>query len=122
MTDEQLQPFAAAAMIDAHTLPLEFEPVPAANAPTPGLETGWASLGEYAGAELGVWQLSEGEMHDTEAEEVFVVVSGEATIEFLEPAHPAIRVHAGSIVRLEAGMRTKWTVHSPALRKVVLLP
>ena len=117
-----LEPFGAAEAIDAHTLPLELEPVPAANEPSEGLTTGWASLGEYAGGELGVWQLSRGEMIDTEAEELFVVISGEATIDFVEPARPSISVHAGSIVRLEAGMRTKWTVTTPQLRKVVLLP
>lgn len=122
MTDEQLPTFPAAEAIDAHALPLEFEPVPAELEPTAGLETGWASLGEFAGAELGVWEMRAGEMHDTEADEVFVVVSGEATIEFLEPVHPALEVRAGSIVRLAAGMRTKWTVHTAALRKVVLLP
>lgn len=122
MTDETLEPFAAARMVDAHTVPLEFEAVPAEHEPTEGLETGWTTLGEYAGAELGVWQISQGEMRETETEEIFVVVSGEATIDFIEPAHPSIKVHAGSIVRLETGMRTYWTVHTPALRKVALIP
>ncbi|HET8896428.1 MAG TPA: cupin domain-containing protein, partial [Protaetiibacter sp.] len=72
------------------------------------------------GAEVGVWEITPGVASDVEEHEVFVVLSGRATITFdgrLEP----IAVRAGSVVRLEAGMRTTWTVHE-TLRKVYVTP
>lgn len=112
----------AAVQIDALALELHHEPVPAANAPSEGCTTGYVGLGGYAGAELGVWEMRRGVMHDTEAEELFVVVDGEATVEILAPAPARLELRPGTVVRLAAGMRTRWTVHSAALRKVVLVP
>lgn len=70
---------------------------------------------------LGVWEMSAGAMFDVEADEVFVVISGRATIDFLDGELPPIEVRPGSIVRLAAGMRTRWTVLGPPIRKVYLL-
>jgi uncharacterized cupin superfamily protein len=60
---------------------------------------------------------------DFEVEEVFVVLSGRARVEFVgvpDGALPApIDIGPGSIVRLTAGMSTTWTVHE-TLRKVYL--
>ena len=44
-------------------------------------------------------------------------MSGDATVEFIEPALPSVDLRPGSVVRLEAGMRTVWTVRE-TLRKV----
>ena len=57
---------------------------------------------------------------DTEAEEVFVVLSGRATIRFLSPALPSLEVGPGSIVHLAEGMQTEWTV-TETLRKVYVV-
>jgi uncharacterized cupin superfamily protein len=65
----------------------------------------------------GVWEMSPGAMSDVEEDEVFVVLSGEATVDFVEPALPSVSLRAGSVLRLEAGMRTVWTVRE-TLRKV----
>ena len=56
-------------------------------------------------------------MCDAEVDELFVVVSGDATVEFIDPALPSVDLRPGSVVRLEAGMRTVWTVRE-TLRKV----
>ena len=78
-----------------------------------------AVLGEWRGAEVGVWDCAPGTYPDTEADEIFVVLAGAATVEFLEPELPAIEIGPGDVVRLEEGMRTVWTVREH-LRKVYL--
>jgi len=83
--------------------------------------TGWTALGTTVdGAEVGVWEITPGVVHDVEEHEVFVVLSGRATIAFDGRPEPIV-VRAGSVVRLEAGMRTTWTVHE-TLRKVYVTP
>lgn len=72
------------------------------------------------GADVGVWEITPGVVRDVEEHEVFVVLAGSATIEFAD-GRPAIDVSAGSVVRLDAGMRTTWTVHE-TLRKIYVLP
>ncbi len=72
------------------------------------------------GAEVGVWEITPGVVRDVEEEEIFVVLKGRATIEFAD-GRPAIEVSAGSVVRLDGGMGTTWTVHE-TLRKIYVLP
>jgi uncharacterized cupin superfamily protein len=115
----------AGAVTDAAALPLEHEPVPAdqvvAGAPT----TGYAPLDEpgggtgAVGGELGVWEMTPGAMRDTEVDEVFLVIAGRATVEFVDPLLTSIELRPGSIVRLDAGMQTVWTV-TETLRKLFI--
>lgn len=72
------------------------------------------------GAEVGVWEITPGVVRDVEEEEIFIVLKGSATIEFAD-GRPSIDVSAGSVVRLDAGMGTTWTVHE-TLRKIYVLP
>ena len=74
-------------------------------------------LGTWRGLEVGVWECAPGTYPDTEVDELFVVLAGSAIVEFIDPALPAIEIEPGSVVRLEEGMRTVWTVRE-ALRKV----
>ncbi|MFI9274944.1 cupin domain-containing protein [Kitasatospora sp. NPDC052896] len=68
------------------------------------------------GRELrGVWQITPGVVTDTEADELFVVLSGRATVEIADG--PTLEVGPGDLARLHAGDRTVWTVHE-TLRKV----
>jgi uncharacterized cupin superfamily protein len=62
----------------------------------------------------GLWQCTPGRVTDVEADEMFVVVSGRATIEFEDGA--SIDVGPGDVCVLEEGARTVWTVHE-TLRK-----
>ncbi|MFE6282218.1 cupin domain-containing protein [Streptomyces sp. NPDC057877] len=62
----------------------------------------------------GVWQITPGVVTDTEADELFVVVSGSATIEV--EGGPTLTVGPGDLVVLREGDRTTWTVHE-TLRK-----
>jgi uncharacterized cupin superfamily protein len=113
----------AGAVTDAAALPLEHEPVPADQVVAGAPGTGYAPLDEPAGAdadgELGVWEMTPGAMRDTEVDEVFLVIAGRATVEFVDPALPPIELRRGSIVRLDAGMQTVWTV-TETLRKLFI--
>jgi uncharacterized protein len=65
--------------------------------------------------ERGVWEITPGVVTDEEADELFVVVSGRATVDVEDG--PTLEVGAGDAVVLQAGWRTTWTVHE-TLRKV----
>ncbi|KQV93740.1 cupin domain-containing protein [Streptomyces sp. Root369] len=62
----------------------------------------------------GIWQITPGVVTDTEADELFVVISGSATIEV--EGGPTLKVGPGDMAVLRAGDRTTWTVHE-TLRK-----
>ena len=84
-------------------------------------ETGILELADFAGVSMGVWEHTEGVSTDTEVDEVFIVISGGATIEFTDAAAPPLEVEAGDIVRLSAGAKTRWIVRDH-IRKVYLTP
>ncbi|HET6507719.1 MAG TPA: cupin domain-containing protein [Baekduia sp.] len=63
----------------------------------------------------GIWQLTPGTVTDVEADELFVVLSGSATIAFEDG--PVLEVGPGDVVKLPEGARTVWTVHE-TLRKI----
>lgn len=69
----------------------------------------------------GVWEHTPGVSTDVEVDEVFVVLTGRATIEV--EGGPTLEVGPGSLGILEAGARTTWQVHE-TLRKAfaVTLP
>ena len=80
--------------------------------------TGAATLGRFGGLEVGVWEMTPGVMSDVEADEVFVVLSGAATVEFDDGTTP-LQLSPGDVVRLAEGARTVWTV-TETLRKIYL--
>lgn len=101
----------------ASEVPVALTPVPPAQVVAGAPATGTVDLDEDMG--MGVWEMTPGAMRDVEIDEVFVVVAGSATVEFVAPALPAIELAPGAIVRLEAGMQTVWTVRE-TLRKIYL--
>ncbi|NBE55137.1 cupin domain-containing protein [Streptomyces boluensis] len=62
----------------------------------------------------GIWQITPGVVTDTEADELFVVVSGRATVEV--EGGDVLELGPGDMAVLRAGDRTTWTVHE-TLRK-----
>lgn len=68
---------------------------------------------------VGVWEHGPGTSTDVEADEVFVVLSGRATVAV--EGGPTLELGSGDIGVLVAGDRTTWTVHE-TLRKVYVLP
>ena len=78
--------------------------------------------GEIFGVEFGLWEMNAGIMTDVEAEELFVVLSGTATVQ----VHAAngfdaavLKLEPGSVCRLSEGMRTTWILDEPP-RKLYL--
>ena len=76
------------------------------------------ALVEEEALAIGVWEHSPGVSTDVEADEVFVVLAGRATIEV--EGGPTLEVGPGDVGLLEAGARTRWTVHE-TLRKVYVI-
>ncbi|WP_136028539.1 cupin domain-containing protein [Microbacterium sp. PF5] len=105
--------------VDARAVALAHEPLPADEVRDGAPTAAYAVLDATDGTEVGVWEMTPGAASDTEEDEVFVVLSGRATIEFTEPALPSVEVGPGSVMRLSAGMRTVWTV-TETLRKISL--
>lgn len=105
------------------------EAVDAADVVSGDPRQGVVELGAIGGAETGIWELRGGVVTDTEVDEIFVVLSGGATIEFLggdpEPGGGAetvletVEVGAGDVMRLVAGSRTRWSVDDH-IRKVYI--
>ncbi|MCD9877869.1 cupin domain-containing protein [Streptomyces guryensis] len=62
----------------------------------------------------GIWQITPGVVTDTEADELFVVISGSTTIDV--QGGPTLTVGPGDMAVLREGDRTTWTVHE-TLRK-----
>lgn len=75
-------------------------------------------LAEDEAVEVGIWQHTVGVSTDVEADEVFIVLAGRATIEVVDG--PTLEVGPGDIGFLTAGARTVWTVHED-LRKVYVV-
>jgi uncharacterized protein len=63
----------------------------------------------------GIWQMTPGVVTDTEADEIFVVLAGRATVAFEDGT--VLEVGPGDVAVLTEGARTTWTVHE-TLRKV----
>jgi uncharacterized cupin superfamily protein len=104
--------------VRATALDLEPMPVPSDQALSGAPRTAVHRLTEFGGLEVGVWEMTPGVMSDVEADEVFVVLSGAATVEFADGGE-AVHLGAGDVVRLAAGTRTVWSV-TETLRKVYL--
>ena len=73
-----------------------------------------------AAFQVGIWEITPGVVTDVEADEFFVVLAGQATLT-IEDDGTVIYLRPGSLVRLSAGMRTRWHV-TETLRKVYLAP
>jgi uncharacterized protein len=108
---------AAGRPVNALDVDPSHEPLPADQVLHGAPETAWIELGEYRGCELGVWEMTLGTASDTEVDEVFVVLSGRGRVQFCDRPLAPIDLKAGDVVRLEAGMRTVWTV-TETLRKI----
>ena len=112
--------FSDAFMADAVSLALSHEPVPDAQVVSGTPQTGVAVLGEWNGRELGVWEMTPGEMRDVEADELCVILNGAGFVRRIiggeavnQPLVP------GAVFALVEGEETLWVVHE-TVRKVYL--
>jgi len=74
-----------------------------------------AELDRLAGVGIGLWELTEGTVRDTEVDEVFVVLTGDGEVAWEDGS--VVRLAPGVVVRLHAGEHTTWTIRS-VVRKV----
>lgn len=109
-----LEPGRAVSAIDTT---LDHEPLPADEVVSGTPATAVVELGEVPAGSFGIWEMTEGVATDVEGDEVFVVLSGRARIEFLDRELAPLEVAPGDVVRLESGMHTRWTV-TETLRKI----
>ena len=119
----ELLPEGKNLVVSAITTPIELEPVDAADTVSGSPRQGIAELGSMGTADVGIWELREGVVTDTEVDELFVVLSGGARIEFLDNENNVIdgpvEVAQGDVMRLVGGSRTRWTVENH-IRKVYI--
>lgn len=78
--------------------------------------TGRLPLPGIAGADVGIWSIAEGTVRGVTKDEVFVVLSGRATVEFHDTGE-VLHIGPGDAVRLHRGQENTWTTHE-ALRKI----
>ncbi|MFV8053737.1 cupin domain-containing protein [Mycobacterium sp. 48b] len=102
--------------VDATSLGLDHAPLPRESVVNGAPSTGHRDVTSLAGLTVGIWEHTPGVSRDVESDEVFVVLSGDASIAF-DDGCPMIDLRPGSLVRLHAGQRTTWTVRE-TLRKV----
>lgn len=113
--------FNPAHMIDLLNIQIDSTMLPREQITTGKPEAGFVELGSFSGIDLGVWEHTSGVSTDIETDEIFIVLSGKATIDFLDSETQSITIQPGSFVQLSAGMRTQWNVEE-TLRKVYLVP
>lgn len=99
----------------ASALELEYSPVADDQVVAGSPVVGIAELGMFGDHEYGVWEHTVGTSTDVEADEVFVVLFGAATVAFEDGT--VISLARGTLGRLHDGQRTVWTV-TETLRKV----
>jgi len=97
---------------------VSLEPVAAEDVDYGNPRQGALELGKIAGCEAGIWELRDGAVLDTEVDELFVVISGSATIKLLDEGR-SVDVKTGDVMRLTAGTKTRWIVKDH-IRKVYL--
>ncbi|MCD0448902.1 cupin domain-containing protein [Actinocorallia sp. API 0066] len=80
-------------------------------------EDGTASttLHSAGNVDRGIWEIGPGTVTDVEADELFVVIEGRATIKIEDG--PTLEVGPGDVCVFDKGARTTWHVHE-RLRKV----
>lgn len=107
-------------VVDALAVALVHEPVPEAQRVAGSPTTATAVLPGLDGQECGIWEMTPGAMSDVEADEIFVVIAGAATVEFVDDGI-TLNLAPGSVGHLTQGARTIWTV-TETLRKIYVTP
>lgn len=106
------------AHIDLTTVGVPTEPVVAERSVVGHPRDGATELTVFEGCEIGVWEMTPGTATDVEVDEVFVVISGAATVTFDDGT--SVELRPGSLCRLRAGQRTRWEV-TATLRKMYIV-
>jgi uncharacterized cupin superfamily protein len=94
-------------------VPIELEPVEGDQS------AGSTDLGAFGDGSFGVWSITEGVSTDVEVDEVSVILSGRGSVEDLDTG-AVVHLTPGTVLRLGAGLRTRWTIVEP-IRKVYVV-
>ena len=97
----------------APAMPVPLEPVVGAEGDQ---SAGSVDLGGFGDGSFGVWTITAGTSTDVEVDEVSVILAGRGAVEDLDTG-AEVALTPGTVLRLAAGTRTRWTVVEP-LRKV----
>lgn len=99
---------------------LEYEPVEPEKVLAGSPTTGYKELGTWKGVEVGIWEMTPGSMQDSEVEEIFIVIAGEATLtRTINGEEVTVELSPGVVCHLEAGEQNRWDVRV-ALRKIYI--
>jgi uncharacterized cupin superfamily protein len=99
---------------------LNYEPVEADKVVDGFPTTGYKELGVWNGVEVGIWEMTPGSMTDTEVEEIFIVIAGEAILtRTIDGEEVSVELSPGVVCHLEAGEENRWDVRV-ALRKIYI--
>jgi uncharacterized cupin superfamily protein len=99
---------------------LEYEPVRPEKVLDGSPTTGYKELGVWKGMEVGIWEMTPGSMADTEVEEIFIVIAGDATLtRTINGEKISSQLSPGVVCHLEAGEQNRWDVRV-ALRKIYI--
>ena len=82
----------------------------------PPANAGILGFEPVAGAATGIWEIEPGVARFDDEDELFVVLSGRATLTFTRSGD-TVEIGPGAVVRLYTGQQTLWQVHE-TLRKV----
>lgn len=98
---------------DVFTEPLTREPASQVVSGDP--HTGILDLGRVGTTDVGIWELTEGIVRDTEVDELFIVLSGRGRVDF--ESGETVNLSPGVCVRLREGERTTWAI-TETIRKI----
>jgi len=115
---DELLPDGANGVVHGRGAIVPLAAVPAEEVDYGNPRQGVLELGKIGGAETGIWELRDGAVLDTEVDEIFVVISGGATIKLLDEGR-SVDVRTGDVMRLTAGTKTRWIVKDH-IRKVYI--
>ncbi|MGA4846651.1 cupin domain-containing protein [Streptomyces sp. G5(2025)] len=114
LMDHTVLPASGVGIHHADRHPLHPLPIDPADVVAGDPRASWTVLYEDDVVERGLWQMTPGSAAGIEADEMFAVLSGRATI---TPAEgPSLTVGPGDVGIMRAGTRAVWTVHE-TLRK-----
>jgi uncharacterized cupin superfamily protein len=124
MSSDAQAAFTASFMADALEAVIVTEPVSpdqvAAIDGAGNTETGTLVLGEFAGREVGVWEMTPGAMTDVEVDEFCVILAGAGEVHrSVNGAQVIQTLQPGVVLQLRDGEETLWVVER-TLRKVYL--
>ncbi len=97
---------------------LEYAPVESDKVLAGSPTTGYKELGVWKGVEVGIWEMTPGSMWDSEVEEIFIVIAGDATLtRTINGEDVTVELSPGVVCHLEEGEHNRWDVRV-ALRKI----